>query len=135
MQSGRDAGGSRSGAATPAEEDDSEYEKIEARPKRGLVEVVGGDRRGKDYDEESGMGVGARADALGDRSLEGSEAGEVEEEVQERDGDGGEAEEVEEGGRRNEDVADSERNDGPKRMVDSEFLEAKRDRSLRESVY
>lgn len=77
MHPGRDFGGSRSGAGTPAEgfSDDSDY--FSTRLLKGSThrERSKARRRNeKTWKEESGMGAGARADALGDGDS-GDEAG------------------------------------------------------------
>ncbi|KAK8233326.1 phosphoglycerate mutase family protein [Phyllosticta capitalensis] len=69
LHPGRDFGGSRSGAGTPAEgfSEDSDYF---SAPKNGCEKERSKSRRRntteRSWKEESGMGSGARADALGD---------------------------------------------------------------------
>ncbi|KAF4535538.1 Histidine phosphatase superfamily clade-1 [Lasiodiplodia theobromae] len=83
LHPGRDFGGSRSGAGTPAEgfSDESDYfssalRKGSTHRERSKVRR----RHEKTWKEESGMGTGARADALGDGDS-GDEAGDDEAEL------------------------------------------------------
>lgn len=70
---GRDFGGSKSGNTSLAEDTADTEEEKELEKGRG-VKVKGG-RGGRKGREESGMGRGAMADALGDQSDVGSDAG------------------------------------------------------------
>lgn len=102
LEAGRDFGGSRSGVATPAEERTDVEDAIEQPSRKhkklpslgdfgargkgrgaGAGAGAGGERGGvedeREWIRESGMGIGARADALGDQ-VEGEEEGEEGEE-------------------------------------------------------
>ncbi|KAI9703115.1 MAG: hypothetical protein M1820_005987 [Bogoriella megaspora] len=129
LRLGRDGGGSRSGTTTPAEllSDDSDYFSSEATgPGAGMrgfkrLRALGASRRSgkttlameQGWIEQSGMGTGARADALGDQSTE------------EEDGDGEDSE---------EEVGQETPGTGRSAVSEVEVAE-KLDKSVRGSVY